>query len=82
MSAYVLLFKELETKEKVIYCYGPNEQQLGKIEYNKITKTFQEIEGIQNFSQKESDHYLSYAAKKIASILRKGEEFPDETFFA
>ena len=46
MGAYVLLLKELEDVEKVIYRFGPNEDSMGKIQLNKITGKFTEIEPI------------------------------------
>ncbi len=33
-----LLLKEYEDEEKVVYRFGPNEEQMGKIELNKKTK--------------------------------------------
>ncbi|MGG1644001.1 hypothetical protein ACIFQM_22550 [Paenibacillus sp. NRS-1782] len=82
MSAYVLLFKELEDENVVIYRFGPNEEKTGRIEFNKKTRMFNELESIPAIPESTANHYFTYAAKRLTSIIKKGESFPDETFFA
>lgn len=79
MAVYVLLLKEYEDEEKVIYKYGPNEEITGKIEYNKKSNKLIEIEpiikeGISN------DFYVERAAQKLAVISVKANGvFPEKT---
>jgi len=79
MAVYVLLLKEYEDEEKVIYKYGPNEEITGKIEYNKKSNKLIEIEpivkeGISN------DFYVKRAAQKLAVIsVREDGVFPEKT---
>lgn len=79
MAVYVLLLKEYEDEEKVIYKYGPNEEITGKIEYNKKSNKIIEIEpiikeGISN------DFYIKRAAQKLAVIsVRANGIFPEKT---
>lgn len=79
MAVYVLLLKEYEDEEKVIYKYGPNEEITGKIQYNKKSNKIIEIEpiikeGISN------DFYVKRAAQKLAVIsVRANGVFPEKT---
>ena len=77
MAVYVLLLKEYEDEEKLIYKYGPNEEILGKIQYDKKLDKIIEIksivkEGVSN------EFYFRRAAQKIA-VMSKMEDniFPD-----
>lgn len=40
MASFVLLLKDYEDEEKVIYHFGPNEQIMGKIEQIKRMKRY------------------------------------------
>ncbi|MOA60084.1 hypothetical protein D3C78_1848770 [compost metagenome] len=46
MASFVLLLKEMENEERVVYKFGPNENVMGRIELNKITRKFAELEPI------------------------------------
>ncbi|MDD1505698.1 hypothetical protein PVA17_23535 [Lysinibacillus sp. CNPSo 3705] len=35
MAAFVLMLKEFENEDRVVYQYGPNENSMGRIEYDK-----------------------------------------------
>lgn len=77
MAVYVLLLKEYEDEEKVIYKYGPNEEILGKIQYDKKLDKIIEIkpivkEGVSN------EFYFRRAAQKIAVMSKmEGNIFPN-----
>ena len=79
MAVYILLLRDYEDDEKVIYKYGPNEDAMGKIEYNKKYNKFIEIEpiikeGISN------DFYIKRVAQKLALIsVRENGIFPEKT---
>lgn len=48
LASYVLLLKECENDETVVYKFGPNEEVMGKIELNKVTRKFSELESLPN----------------------------------
>ncbi|MEI5909148.1 hypothetical protein WAK64_19030 [Bacillus spongiae] len=81
MASFVLLIKEYENNEVVVYRFGPNEDIIGKIELNKITGRLYEIKPIPdpNFS---SEFYYKRAARRLAVIFsREGGVFPEKTAY-
>ncbi|MFP3727657.1 hypothetical protein U8V72_20960 [Priestia filamentosa] len=81
MGAFVLLLKELEDEEKVLYKFGPNENSMGKIQLNKITRKFTEIEPISDLSIS-NEFYFDRAAQRLSiCFIRENNVFPDRTTF-
>ncbi|EPY2274697.1 hypothetical protein ACFLKB_00705 [Clostridium sp. FAM 1755] len=79
MAVFVLLIKEYEDAEKVVYKYGPNEEVMGKIEYNKIDRTFKEIEAIEQEGDS-NEFFINLAAQRISRIVvREKGVFPERT---
>ncbi|WP_342514046.1 hypothetical protein MKY34_04600 [Sporosarcina sp. FSL K6-1522] len=81
MASYILLLKEYEDNETVVYRFGPNENIMGKIELNKLTERFLELEVIpdKNFPSK---FYFDRAAQRLAVCLVKEDGvFPERTVF-
>lgn len=81
MASYVLLLKEYEDDETVVYRFGPNENIMGKIELNKFTRKFSELEVLpdNNFP---STFYYERAAQRLAvCLVREGGVFPERTAF-
>lgn len=81
LASYVLLLKEYEDNETVVYRFGPNENIMGKIELNKFTRKFSELEVIpdNNFPSK---FYYDRAAQRLAvCLVKEGGVFPDRTTF-
>lgn len=79
MAVYVLMLKLEDTKEKVIYKFGPNENHMGIIEFNKFTKEFKILESVEGEAVS-SKAYERWAAEKIAKIMYRGDGiFPDRT---
>lgn len=35
MAVYIIMLKDYEDEERVVYSYGPSEDVMGKIEYDK-----------------------------------------------
>lgn len=35
MAVFVLMIKDFENEDRVVYFYGPHENAMGRIEYNK-----------------------------------------------
>lgn len=81
MATYVLLLKEYEDNETVVYRFGPNENTMGTIELNKITRKFSELEAVpgSNFPSK---FYYDRAAQRLAvCLVREDGVFPGRTTF-
>ncbi|MCV9948936.1 hypothetical protein [Paenibacillus sp. BT-177] len=81
MGAFVLLFKEHEDETVVIYRYGPNEHIMGKVQLNKETKLFSEIEPLSDPSHS-NKFYFDRAAQQMARcFVKENGIFPDEMTF-
>ena len=81
LASYVLLLKDYEDNENVVYKFGPNEEIMGKIKLNKITRKFSELESlpVQNIPSK---FYFDRAAQRLAvCLVREGGIFPEKTAF-
>ncbi|MGG1556415.1 hypothetical protein [Paenibacillus ferrarius] len=79
MATYVILLKKFEDEKRVVYKFGPTEDNLGEIEFNKETEEFIELMGIQRDPQR---HDFMRAVSVIARCYKEGKGFPDKTFFA
>ncbi|WP_027624763.1 hypothetical protein [Clostridium lundense] len=81
MASFVLLIKEFEDDDRVVYKFGPNEKMMGKIELNKKTRMFNELESVQN-SVQSPQFYFDRAAQRLARcFIKEGGKFPDKTTF-
>lgn len=81
MASFVLLLKEHEDEGVVIYKFGPNEQQMGRIELNKKTNMFSELEPVPDQNQSPK-FYFDRAAQRLARcVVKEGGVFPDKTAF-
>jgi len=79
MASFVLILKEYEDNEVVIYKFGPNETTLGKIQFDKIRNHFVELEPVPD-SEMPSKFYFDRAAQKITKCVIKGEFIERMTF--
>ncbi|WP_078552271.1 hypothetical protein [Bacillus alkalicellulosilyticus] len=70
MGAFVLLLKDYEDESVVIYRFGPEEEIMGKIELNKVTRMFSELEPINNPNHS-NRFYFDRAAQRLARCLVK-----------
>lgn len=81
LASFVLLLKEIDTEERVVYKFGPNENMMGKIELNKVTRKFAELEPIPDVNIS-SKFYFDRAAQKLSIyFIRENGNFPDRTTF-
>lgn len=78
MAFYVLISKEMEDDDKVVYQFGPNEYQLGLLELNKNDGTVTEIKSV---STNNSSALFLRAATKIRQHWKEGN-FPEKTCWA
>ncbi len=81
VGSYVLLLKEYEDDEKVIYRFGPDEKRMGTIQLNKVTGKFTELEAIRD-STLPSRFYFDRAAVKLSVChVREKGMFPERMAF-
>lgn len=79
MAAYVKMIKIFDDQRKVIYQFGPNEDQMGEIEFNKKTKKFRVLKQV-NDKIHSNQTYARWASQQIIKIMyRNNGEFPDVT---
>ncbi|HFJ9439127.1 MULTISPECIES: hypothetical protein [Bacillus] len=79
MAICLLMTKEFENEEIVVYQYYPSESpaKIGKMHYNKKERMFYEIEQAPVDSLNMREYYFNCACTRIVRCLRKNEEFPD-----
>lgn len=82
MAVYILIVKEEEDDSAVVYRFGPNEETIGKLLYNKKSQTFSELEPVFCDNSKRSEFYFNRAAQKLAKAIIKDREYPDKTCWA
>ena len=79
MAAYVKMIKMLEDDKRVIYQFGPNENQMGEIEFDKEEKSFRILKQV-NDSRISNQSYENWASQQIIKIMYKNNgRFPDVT---
>ncbi len=81
MASYVLLLKEHEDDEKVVYKFGPNEDVMGKIELNKTTRKISEIESLPDPNIPSKFYFDRAAQRLVVCLVREGGKFPERTAF-
>ncbi|WP_143812894.1 hypothetical protein [Paenilisteria weihenstephanensis] len=70
------MIKELENDVMVSYKFGPNEQQLGIIEFNKKARKFKVVEEV-NEPHVSNEAYEHWAIERIVRVVaREGSVFP------
>lgn len=79
MAVYVKMIKKFEEDKRVIYQFGPNEDQMGEIEFHKENKNFNIIKQV-NDPKISNKAYEKWAAEQIVKIMfRKKGQFPNVT---
>ncbi len=78
MAFYVLILKKQEDDDKVVYRFGPDEQNLGIL---KLSKKDGEIEEIIQVPVDNSSAFFTRAATKVYRHWKQGE-FPQKTMWA
>lgn len=80
MATYVLLVKEEETEDFVVYKFGHDKDRLGKLRLDKVSGEPEELEKVPDTT---TDFYYFSAASKLIRILKKRDGvFPDTTSYA
>ncbi|MBO2946012.1 hypothetical protein JJQ72_18700 [Paenibacillus sp. F411] len=70
MAVFVLMLKDYENEQKVVYSYGPNEETVGKIEYDKKNGVINQISAIVSDSYTD-DFFFKRAGRRLARIIIK-----------
>ena len=79
MAAYVKMIKKFDDDRKVIYQFGPNENQMGEIEFDKKRKEFRVLKQV-NDKRHSNQVYEEWASQQILKIMyRNNGQFPDAT---
>lgn len=78
MAFYILILKEQEDEEKVIYGFGPDEQHLGSLTVNKKDG---KIEEVRSAPVNKPSAYFTRAAAKVYKSWQRGE-LPKKTQWA
>ena len=69
MAVYVKMIKKFDDEKRVVYQFGPNEKQMGEIEFDKV-----------NDSRISNQAYENWASEQILKIMfRNDGQFPDVT---
>jgi len=69
MAVYIIMLKEYEDENIVIYKYGPNENTTGKIGFDKKNRKILDIEEVEDNMSK--DFYFKRAAQKLAIVSQQ-----------
>ncbi len=79
MAAYVKMIKKFDDDKRVIYQFGPNENQMGEIEFDKENKIFNILKQV-NDTRISNQTYEKWASEQIIKIMFKNNgQFPEVT---
>ncbi|MDM5153732.1 hypothetical protein QUF88_07805 [Bacillus sp. DX1.1] len=79
MAVCLLMTKEFEDEEIVVYQYSPSESpdKVGKMYYNKKERMFYDLEQALVNSEAMRKHYFDCACTRIVRCIKRKEDFPD-----
>ncbi len=79
MAVYMKMIKKFDDDRKVIYQFGPNENQMGEIEFDKDKKIFNILKQV-NDLQISNQAYENWASEQIIKVMfRNNGRFPEVT---
>ena len=79
MAVYIKMIKKYDDEKKVIYRFGPNENLMGEIEFDKEKKEFNVLNQV-NDSRISNEAYENWSKEQIIKIMfRNNGQFPDVT---
>ena len=79
MAVYVKMIKMFDDEKRVIYQFGPNENHMGEIEFNKEEKSFSVLKHVNDLNIS-NQAYENWASEQIIKIMfRNNGQFPDIT---
>lgn len=79
MAVYLKMIKVFDDDMRVIYQFGPNQDYMGEIEFDKVKKTFRILKHV-NDSKISNQAYENWASEQIVKIMfRDNGIFPGFT---
>ena len=79
MAVYMKIIKKFDDDRKVIYQFGPNENQMGEIEFDKEKKIFNILKQV-NDLRISNQAYENWASEQIIKVMfRNNGRFPEVT---
>lgn len=79
MAVYMKMIKKFDDDRKVIYQFGPNENQMGEIEFDKEKKIFNILKQV-NDLRISNQAYENWASEQIIKVMfRNNGRFPGVT---
>ncbi|RGS61230.1 hypothetical protein DWX81_17445 [Roseburia inulinivorans] len=79
MAVYMKMIKKFDDDRKVIYQFGPNENQMGEIEFDKEKKIFNILKQV-NDLRISNQAYENWASEQIIKVMfRNNGRFPEVT---
>ncbi|MFB8328069.1 hypothetical protein ACWGJ1_10665 [Bacillus wiedmannii] len=79
MAICLLMTKEFEDEEIVVYQFYPSEypDKIGKMYFHKKERMFYDLEQALVDSETMKEHYFNWACTRIVRCLKRNEGFPD-----
>ena len=79
MAVYMKMIKKFDDDRKVIYQFGPNENQMGEIEFDKEKKILNILKQV-NDLRISNQAYENWASEQIIKVMfRNNGRFPEVT---
>lgn len=79
MAVYIIMLKDYENEERVVYSYGPNEETMCKIEYNKKKGVINQLHSIDSSSYPD-EFFFKRAGRRLARmIINENNNFIERT---
>ncbi len=79
MAVYMKMIKIFDDEKRVIYRFGPNENRMGEIEFDKEKESFSILKHV-NDSRISNQAFENWASEQIIKIMfRNNGELPDVT---
>ncbi|MCM3128055.1 MULTISPECIES: hypothetical protein [unclassified Paenibacillus] len=79
MAVFVIMLKDYEDEERVVYRYGPNEETMGKIEYHKKNDVINQLTSIDSDNYSD-EFFFKRAGRRLARmIIKENRNFVDRT---
>ena len=79
MAVYMKMIKKFDDDRKVIYQFGPNENQMGEIGFDKEKKIFNILKQV-NDLKISNQAYENWASEQIIKVMfRNNGRFPEVT---
>ena len=72
MAVYVKMIKKFDDEKRVVYQFGPNEKQMGEIEFDKEKKIFNILNQV-NDSRISNQAYENWASEQILKIMFRND---------